>query len=100
MIGRIWHGRIRSTDVEAYRRYIGDSGLADYRSTPGNLGAYMLTRVDGEVAHVMTVSFWDSVDSIRAFAGDDVTRARYYPRDTEFLLEFPERVQHWTVDAA
>lgn len=95
MIARMWQGRIRATDVDAYRGYIARTGLADYRSTPGNRGAEMLTRVDGEVGHVITLSFWDDLDSIRAFAGDDVTRARYYPEDERFLLEFPERVEHF-----
>lgn len=97
MIARIWRGRIRASDVHAYRAYIADTGLTDYRATPGNCGADMLTRVDGDIAHVITLSFWDELDSIRAFAGEDVTRARYYPEDERFLLDFPERVEHFDV---
>lgn len=97
MIARIWRGRIRASDVDAYQAYIADTGLADYRNTAGNRGAYMLTRIDGDVADVITLSFWDDVASIRAFAGDDVTRARYYPQDRRFLLGFPERVEHFQV---
>lgn len=97
MIARIWRGRIRSADVPAYKAYIAETGLSDYRSTPGNRGAYMLTQIDGDVGHVVTLSFWDTEDSIRAFAGDDVTKARYYPEDERFLLDFPERVEHFDV---
>ncbi len=97
MIARIWQGRIRAADVDEYRAYIAGTGMVDYRATPGNLGAEMLTRVDGEVAHVITLSFWDTLESIRAFAGDDLTRARYYPEDQRFLLDFPERVEHFDV---
>lgn len=97
MIARIWQGRIRAQDVDEYRSYIASTGIADYRATPGNRGAQMLTRVDGDVAHVITLSFWDSVDSIRAFAGEDVTRARYYPQDEKFLLDFPEHAEHFDV---
>jgi heme-degrading monooxygenase HmoA len=97
MIARIWQGRIRACDVEEYRAYISATGLVDYRSTPGNLGAEMLTRVDGDVAHVITLSFWNNLESIHAFAGADVTRARYYPEDARFLLDFPERVEHYDV---
>jgi heme-degrading monooxygenase HmoA len=97
MIARIWRGRIRASDVDAYRTYIGATGLVDYRETAGNRGAYMFTRVDGDIAHVVTLSFWDALDSIRAFAGDDVTRARYYPEDERYLLDFPERVEHFEV---
>jgi heme-degrading monooxygenase HmoA len=97
MIARMWQGRIRASDVDEYRSYIAGTGLADYRATPGNRGAEMLTRIDGPIAHVITLSFWDSVESIRTFAGDDVTRARYYPQDAKFLLDFPERVEHFDV---
>lgn len=97
MIARIWQGRIRAEDLDEYRDYIAGTGLADYRETPGNRGAQMLTRVDGDLAHVVTLSFWNDLESIRAFAGDDVTRARYYPEDERFLLDFPERVEHYDV---
>jgi len=97
MIARIWQGRIRARDLDEYRSYIAATGIADYRATPGNRGAQILARVDFEVAHVITLSFWDSIESIRAFAGDDVTRARYYPQDEKFLLDFPERAEHFDV---
>lgn len=97
MIARIWQGRIRAGDVEAYCAYVAGTGLADYRATPGNRGAQMLTRIEDDIGHVITLSFWDDLESIRAFAGADVTRARYYPEDRRFLLDFPERVEHYDV---
>jgi len=95
MIARIWHGRIRAADVTAYVDYVTQTGLKDYRATPGNRGAHILARVDGDVAHVLTLSIWETAEAIQAFAGDDVTRARYYPEDRRFLLDFPERVEHY-----
>src|SRR5438270_9976102 len=100
MVGRLWRGRIRARDVAEYRAYISATGLADYRRTPGNRAAYMLTRVDGDIAEIITVSIWDGLDSIRRFAGDDITKARYYPEDERFLLEFRECVEHFEVDVA
>lgn len=97
MIARIWQGRVRAADLEEYRAYIASTGLPDYVSTPGNRGAHMLARLEGEIANVITLSFWDDLESIRAFAGEDVTRARYYPQDERFLLDFPERVEHFDV---
>lgn len=98
MIARVWRSRVRATDLEAYKEYVTRTGITDYRATAGNRGAYLLSRVEGDVAVVMTVSFWDDLSSIRAFAGDDVTKARYYPPDDErFLLEHPDRVEHFDV---
>ena len=44
MIARIWRGVVRRDDAEAYVNYIVNTGMAEYRSTPGNQGAWMLRR--------------------------------------------------------
>jgi heme-degrading monooxygenase HmoA len=73
-----------------------DTGLADYRATPGNLGALIAVRdLDDDRAEVITLSRWSSMDAIRGFAGDDVERAAYYPQDDRYLLTKPEKVQHY-----
>lgn len=97
MIARIWRGRIRARDLASYLAYIDATGMRDYKAIPGNRGASMLSHVEGDEAAVITLSFWDSLDAIRQFAGDDMTLARYYPRDREYLLEFPERVEQYEV---
>jgi len=48
----------------------------------------------------MTVTHWESEDAIRAFAGNDVLKAKYYPEDADFLLEFEPYVQHYVVTAS
>jgi len=97
MIARQWHGRVRSADADRYYDYLLRTGLSDYRSTPGNRGVQVFRRRDEEVVHYLLTTLWDSWDSIRAFAGDDVTRARYYPEDTRFLLELEPTVTHFDV---
>ena len=100
MIARTWHGRVPAAKADAYLDYLKDTGLADYARTPGNRGVQVLRRVDGDVAHFVLTSFWDSLDAVRAFAGDDVERARYYPADDDFLLEREPRVAHHEVLAS
>jgi len=97
MIARLWHGRIRSGDAERYYRYIENTGLRDYARTQGNRGVYYLERREGDVTHVITLSFWESIDAIKRFAGDDHERARYYPEDDAFLLEREATVRHYDV---
>jgi heme-degrading monooxygenase HmoA len=97
MIARLWHGRTLATQADAYLDFLYRSGLADYKATPGNRGAWVLRRIKGEVCHFVTLSFWESRDSIRAFAGDDIEVARYYPEDQGFLLEFEPTVTHYEV---
>lgn len=95
MILRRWRGVIRSTDREAYRAYIAGTGGAEYAATPGNLGWQMLFRDLGDgTSEVVTLSWWRTLDDIRAFAGADIAVAHYYPEDDRYLLERPETVEH------
>lgn len=97
MIARTWHGTVPAAVADAYHRYLLATGVPDYRATPGNRGVYVLRRVEGVVAHFLLLTLWDSWESIRAFAGDDVERARYYPEDEAFLLELEPTVTHYEV---
>jgi len=98
MILRRWKGLIRTADREAYREYIAGTGGSDYTATPGNLGFQMLFRDLGDdTSEVTTLSWWRSLDDISGFAGEDITIARYYPEDDQFLLDRPEHVEHHDV---
>jgi heme-degrading monooxygenase HmoA len=97
MIARIWRGVVRREDADAYADYIANTGMAEYRSTPGNQGAWMLRRDDGDRSEIITFSLWDSPDSIRAFAGDDIDQAVFYPEDDRFLIERDRTVRHYEV---
>ena len=94
IITRIWHGRTLSKHAERYLKYIQDTGLKDYLNTPGILSAKVLRRVEEDKCHFWTVTEWKDVESIKRFAGKEYEKARYYPEDKEFLLEFEEKVIH------
>jgi heme-degrading monooxygenase HmoA len=97
MIARLWHGRTRARDYDAYWAFLWKRAIPDYRSTPGNRGVRLFRRLDGDEAHFLTLSYWDSLEAIQAFAGDDISVAKYYPDDREYLLEFEPTVQHYEV---
>ena len=99
MIARIWRGAVRREDAVGYANYIASTGMAEYRSTPGNQGAWMLRRDDGDRSEIITFSLWDSRDSIQAFAGEDIDRAVFYPEDDRFLIERDLMVRHYEVVA-
>jgi heme-degrading monooxygenase HmoA len=69
-----------------------------YRSTPGNRGAWILRHDDSDRTEFVTLTFWESLDAIRGFAGDDVERAVFYEEDDRFLVEREVTVTHWQVD--
>lgn len=93
----MWHGRVPTSKATAYREFTNGRAIPDYRSVPGNISVHVLERTEGEVTHFITLTFWDGLDSIRAFAGADVEKAKYYPEDAEFLLEYEPRVLHYEV---
>jgi heme-degrading monooxygenase HmoA len=87
MIARTWRGTVRRADADEYAEYIRATGIAEYAATPGNRGAWMLRRDDGQVTEFITLSLWESEDAIRAFAGEDIEAAVYYPEDERFLID-------------
>jgi heme-degrading monooxygenase HmoA len=88
-----------STDrAGEYVGYIGRTGIVEYRQTPGNLGAQMWTRdLGGGRTEVVTVSWWESAEDIRGFAGDDIDQAVFYPEDDQYLIERDTTVTHYQV---
>ena len=97
MIARLWHGVTPAEKADTYYEYLMRTGVADYQSVEGNRGVTVLRRVDGDKAHFLLVTLWESTDAIRQFAGEDIDKARYYPEDAAFLLEFEEHVMHYEV---
>ena len=97
MIARLWHGVVPAAKGDAYAAYLRRTGVTECRATPGNRGVDVLRRTAGGATHFLFVSFWDSMDAIRTFAGDDVERARYYPEDREYLVELEPTVTHYEV---
>ena len=95
MIARIWRGVVRTEDSEVYADYIRDTGFSEYARTPGNRGAHMLRRDEDGRTEFITLSFWDSRDAIRAFAGDDIEKAVLYPGDEQYLIESDPLVKHY-----
>jgi heme-degrading monooxygenase HmoA len=96
-IARIWRGRTPASRAAEYAEFLVRRALPDYRSTQGNRGAQVLRRTEGDVAEFVVVSFWDAYDAIRRFAGEDPSRAVYYPEDDGFLLEKEPTVTHYEV---
>lgn len=99
MIARIWRGATRREDAEEYAAYIERTGLAEYRTVPGNAGAWLIWREVGDYAEFIALSFWQSEEAIRGFAGEDISRAVFYPEDDRFLVRRDETAEHYHVVA-
>ncbi len=101
MIARIWRGAVARADGDAYAEYVAATGLAGYTSTE-EIGSpptpWLLRRDVGDKTEVVTLSICDSMEKIKAFAGEDLEVAVFYPEDDRFLIERDEFVSHYVVD--
>jgi heme-degrading monooxygenase HmoA len=97
MIARIWHGRTPASVADEYLAFLRRTALPDYTSTPGNQGLWILRSVEDETADFLLITLWESVESIKRFAGEDYQKARYYPEDKDYLIEFEESAGHYEV---
>jgi heme-degrading monooxygenase HmoA len=100
MIARTWHGITPIERADEYLRLMLTVAVPDYQAVPGNLGVYVLRRLEGDRAHFLLLTLWQSEDAIRAFAGSDIAKAKYYAFDSEFLLELEPTATHYDVFAA
>lgn len=97
MIARVWRGATRAEDAEAYLEYLDRTGHAEYRRVAGHRRTITLRRVEGGRAEFVLITFWDSFDAIREFAGAELERAVFYPEDDRYLVDREDRVAHFDV---
>ncbi|WP_394843933.1 antibiotic biosynthesis monooxygenase [Pendulispora brunnea] len=97
LIARVWHGRTAANKADEYARYLDENGVKKILAIEGNRGCQMFRRIDGEVAEFFVISYWESRDAIKKFAGADIEKTHNLPRDPEFLLELEPQVRHFDV---
>jgi len=95
MIARIWKGEVPLDRSDEYLERMRKVAIPDYRSTDGNRGAFALRRLHEDRAEFLMLTFWDSLESIEAFAGADISVAKYYDFDAEVLLEMVPAADHF-----
>jgi len=96
MIARMWRGWTRAADMDAYLAGL-RKRIQDQVTMPGKRGSILLRRRVGDRGEFVTISFWDSLESIRALGGQQVEQAVFFPLDDEFLIERESTVSHFEV---
>jgi heme-degrading monooxygenase HmoA len=90
-IARIWKGRTRPEVADEYEAYNYEAGIKPLIEKALGIQAFRENRED-EVEFI-TISYWESIEAMRSFAGDDPTAIHHLERDPEFLIELPQQVQ-------
>ena len=98
MIARVWRGATRAEDAEAYAAYVEETGLRGARATPGSRGTLVLRRERDGRAEFETILLFDSLDDVKAFAGDAIDDAVFFPEDDRYLVERELDVRHYEAD--
>ena len=82
MIARVWHGRTLATKADAYEKYLDSTGVARMLKTDGNHGVEVLRRTDGPRTDFVVISYWESIEAVKRFAGAEYQKAVILDRDT------------------
>jgi heme-degrading monooxygenase HmoA len=99
VIARIWRGAVRREDGAAYADYMRETGVRGYARTPGNRGVWMLRRDDEDRAEFVMFTLWESLEAVKAFAGENYEVAVFYPEDDRFLIDRDETATHYVVES-
>ena len=97
MIARIWRGEVPLDRSDEYPTRMRTIAIPDYRATEGNRSAFALRRHHNDRAEFLMLTFRESRESIEAFAGDDISVAKYYDVDADILLEMVPHADHFEV---
>jgi len=96
-IMRLWHGKVAIEKADEYEKFMITKAAPDYSSVDGLLKLYFQRKNNKTIAHFLLVTIWDSLESVKKFAGANPEIAKYYPEDDNFLLEKEKHVSKYQV---
>ncbi|HEY1905021.1 MAG TPA: hypothetical protein VGG91_03205 [Myxococcaceae bacterium] len=95
MILRLWSAHATLEGATRYEAHLARHVLPTLRRLDGYRGASLLRRIHGDEIELVVCTRWQSIDSVRAFAGDDIERAVVAPEAEAVLTRWDPRVRHY-----
>lgn len=99
MITRVWRGWTAPENADAYERFLLSELFPSMVEIPGFLNADVLRRHDGSEVAFVTLTRFESIDAIRAFAGEQYETPVIEPTARALLSHFDERAQHYNTSS-
>lgn len=96
-IMRLWHGEVAIEQADEYEAFMIERAAPDYSSVDGLLNLFFQRKNEETKAHFLLVTIWDSIDSIKNFAGSEPELAKYYEEDEQFLLSKEKNVSMYNI---
>jgi len=94
---RLWHGEVAIEQADDYEQFMVERAAPDYASVKGLLHLFF-QRNDSEIkAEFLLVTIWDTMESIKEFAGENPELAKYYKEDDAFLLSKEKYVSMYNI---
>ncbi len=97
MIIREWRGRASPSRVEAYPKHFRDTVVPELRLVAGFVGAHLSRRQLDDKVEFLVLTRWESMNAIRAFAGENIDEAVVEPGAVAALIEFDAGVRHYEI---
>jgi heme-degrading monooxygenase HmoA len=98
MIARIWTARASKQNLQRYLSHFREHVLPGLKSCAGFVSVQLLTREENADHEVVVTTFWESVQSIDAFAGSDREAAVVAPQAAALLTSYDHRVRHYVAE--
>jgi heme-degrading monooxygenase HmoA len=100
MIARHWRGWTKPGDADSYERLLKETVLPQLKHISGYRGGYVLRHDGDEESEFVVINLFDSLDAVRAFAGEDYTVAVFEPEAKRLLSRVETKAMHYDVRAA
>jgi len=100
MIARTWHGYAKPEHADAYEALLKPEVLPGISKVKGYRGAYLLRRKLENEVEFITILLWDSIDAIRAVAGEDYETAVVPEERRKYLARYDAKAAHYEVASA
>ena len=98
MIARVWRGYAQRDQADAYAAMLKPELLPGLSKVKGYRGSYLLRRDRGDEVEFITIILWDSVEAIKAVAGENYERAVVPEERRKYLLRWDDTAAHYDVD--
>jgi heme-degrading monooxygenase HmoA len=100
MIARHWTGLTDAAHADAYVEHLQSETFPAIRRLPGFVSASILRREAPEGVEFLIVTTWQSLDSVRAFAGGDIEAAVVPDSVKLMMIRYDQRVRHFDIVSA
>jgi heme-degrading monooxygenase HmoA len=97
VIARIWSAQTTREQAPVYADHLRRRVIPELKMLDGYAGAMLLERAASDPVEIVVITYWDSMDAVRAFAGPDPDHAVVAEEAAAVLISHDERVRHYAV---